>query len=724
MMKTYAYGFPRLGKNRRYKKVIESYWKQQINKKEEATTLDRLQEEMISTYEKSVDLYPLGEMTRYDLMLDTSIMVGLYHPSDTDQYYELCRGGDALEMSKWFNTNYHYLIPDLSSWENPRFSLNWNKPYEYRKKFTKGVPHLIGPFTFLKLSKGIMAEKFEPFLMSLSEVYQEILKDLPEAHIEEPAFVLDVKPEDIKGIKEAYRKMGRSGCSIHLFTYYDSVDFLEDLYELPVRSIGLDFVHGRENLMQIRKKGFPDGKILIAGLIDSRNVWKADLAKAAALLHELSQHAKDLYLSNAAPLYHVPITVREELLDEKLLGQLSFAEEKLEELKRLALLFERKESIEELPPFDLGFNEEVREKVRTLTEKDFLRSLPYAKRKPLQEKNLNLPLFPTTTIGSYPQTPEVRKRRADFASGRITEEEYSDFIKGKISEVIQRQEELGLDVLTHGEFERSDMVEFFARKLDGIATTQNGWIISYGTRVYRPPIIYGDISRKDPMTVREISYAQSLTPRPVKGMLTGPVTIIAWSYTREDIPTSEVAYQLALSLREEIKDYEKAGIKIVQLDEPAFRERVPIKRREWEAYFDWSLKAFHLATASARPETQIQTHMCYSEFGEIMDRIVQMDFDVLLIEAARSHGDILDSFERINFDRMIGLGVWDVHSPVVHTAEEMKKVIERALRIIPKENFWINPDCGLKTRGWEETLASLKNMVNLAKELQLEDQQP
>ena len=358
----------------------------------------------------------------------------------------------------------------------------------------------------------------------------------------------------------------------------------------------------------------------------------------------------------------------------------------------------------------------MRDRIKNLKNEDFVKPYSYLERHKKQKQILNLPLFPTTTIGSFPQDREVRKKRAQFKKGKIDSGEYKKFIKDKITDLIDFQEEMGLDVLVHGEFERTDMVEFFAQKLDGIATTKNGWIISYGTRGYRPPIIYGDISRPGPMTIEEISFAQSLTGKFVKGMMTGPITILAWSYIREDIPIYEVSYQIALCLQDEIKDYEKEDIKIVQIDEPAFREKAPIKRRNWSDYFIWATNSFNLASQS-KPETQIHTHMCYSEFGEIIEYIKMMDFDCITIEASRSKGDIIKDFKKVNFKRQVGLGVWDIHSPAVPSCEDMEKIINRALEILPEENFWINPDCGLKTRDWDETKASLTNLIKVARRL-------
>ncbi len=720
-MQTYAYGFPRLGENREYKRLIENYWDRKIPENELRIGIDELEKSRLVAYEKQNDKFPVGEMTLYDNMLDTALMVGLYECEDLNGYYNLCRGKNALELTKWFNTNYHYLVPDFGH-RAPLFSVVWNKPKQELEKHKKGIPYLIGPFTFLKLSKGIEPGKFGDYLLALGDVYAELTDDFSEVHIDEPAFVMDVSGEEIRLIKEVYGRIASPGSDIYLFTYYDSVDFLEELYELPVKAIGLDFVNGEENLEKIRRYGFPKDKTLIAGIVNGRNVWRTEIERAVKTLRELSSYAENLTISNASPLYHLPVTIRSDSLPEQLLSRLAFAEERLYELNLIARAYEgdgkdAREWNRETAHF--GVNERVRERVSNLKDEDFIKSVPYHERVKRQKEFLKLPLFPTSTIGSFPQTPEVRRRRAAFRAGRISEEEYSSFIKREISKLIKLQEELGLDVLVHGEFERTDMVEFFAERLDGIATTRKGWVLSYGTRVYRPPIIYGDISRPAPMTVDEIGFARSLTEKPVKGMLTGPVTIIAWSFVRDDIPVSEVAYQIALCLQDEIKDYEREGIKIVQIDEPAFRERAPIKKRKWDKYFDWAIKSFRL-TSQSKPETQIQTHMCYSEFGEIIGYIIQMDFDVITIEASRSKGDIIKYFEAVNFDRQIGLGVWDIHSPAVPSTEKMRESVERALRVFPKESFWINPDCGLKTRGWEEVVPSLKNLVELARELRKE----
>jgi 5-methyltetrahydropteroyltriglutamate--homocysteine methyltransferase len=714
-MKTCAYGYPRLGKNREYKRSIEAFWKGELSQEDLENHLDLLQRDMLTAYSGRVDEYPVGEMTAYDQMLDTAIMIGLYEPGNLSGYYELCRGKRPLKMTKWFNTNYHYLVPDFSGSRPDSLRLSWNRPAECRKKFSTGIPYLVGPFTFLKLSKGISKPKFPAYALRLADIFRSALSGLAQVHIDEPAFVLELTPEEVSLLAPIYRTIGESGAKISLFTYYDSVDFYGKLCDLPVASLGLDFVHGEENFRYVESEGFPDDKTLIAGLIDGRNVWRTDTGKALDRLDRLSRYVKHLAVSNAAPLSHIPITLAGEKIDSRIKAHLAFADEKLEEISTIARVFSGEEPSPAEPPRDFGVTEGVEERIANLEERDFRRPVPSEERKSLQDRVLKLPLLPTTTIGSFPQTPDLRKRRAELSAGEVQQCEYERFVREKIREVIGFQQELGLDILVHGEFERSDMVEFFAQKLEGITTTKNGWIISYGTRVYRPPLLYGDVSRPDPLTVKEISYAQSLTGKPVKGMLTGPVTITAWSFVRDDIPLAEVAFQIALALRDEIADLERAGIRVIQVDEPAFREMAPNKRRKWDAYFEWATKAFRLATAGAMAGTQIHSHMCYSEFGEIIERILALDVDVISIEATRSKGNVLESFEKVRFDRKIGLGVWDVHSPRIPEEAEIEKIIRRALKVIPKENFWINPDCGLKTRNWEEVKVSLSVMVAAAR---------
>ncbi|WP_376792968.1 5-methyltetrahydropteroyltriglutamate--homocysteine S-methyltransferase [Thermoflexus sp.] len=730
-MQTYAYGYPRLGRKREYKSLIEGYWQGKIPEAELTAGLDALEAERLQTYQRFVDRFPVGELSLYDPMLDTALILGLYpNGGRLEDYFALARGERALELTKWFNTNYHYLVPEIpfADGQPPAFRVAWNKPLEAFRKSPNGFPYVIGPYTFLRLSKGYPPEAFGTLLRALIPAYAELFRSLKAAgasmiHVDEPAWALDVPPEHVALIREAYEALGRAA-DLMVFTYYDSVDFLETLYDLPVRGIGLDLVHGAENLETLQRAGFPADKILVAGVVDGRNIWKTDLRKAAQQVEALRRWTQaEVWLSNAGPLYHLPVTVEVETrLDPALQERIAFATERLVELRLLKTLLTDGETEEVrrwnayAHPIDHWHRPEVRERVRRLEPADFSRALPYAERSRLQKERLRLPPFPTTTIGSFPQTEDLRRARTAYRAGKLPEAEYKALIQERIRYVIQVQEELGLDVLVHGEFERSDMVEFFAERLEGFAITQHGWILSYGTRVYRPPILYGDVRRPQPMTLAEITYAQSLTAKPVKGMLTGPVTMLAWSFVREDIPVHEVAFQIALAIQDEVRDLEAAGIRVIQIDEPAFRERAPLKRRRWPEYFDWAVKAFRLASR-ARPETQIHTHMCYSEFNEIIEYIDALDADVISIEATRSRGEVIQAFERHRYARQIGPGVYDVHSPAIPSIELMEAILERAIRVIPPENIWVNPDCGLKTRRWEEVIPSLRNMVAAARRL-------
>jgi len=754
-MKAVAFGFPKLGERREFKKLLEDFWKGKISEDELHAGMRDLALWRAELYKENADVIPSNELSYYDFMLDTALMVGAVPQrfgefKGLETYFEMARGKSALEMTKWFNTNYHYLVPEI---EKEEFKLFINKPLNeytfFKKEGYETAPHIIGPFTFLRLSKALRKKdgdlpiyeiekiedrsQFERLAQKLTPIYRDILESLKNAgcqriHIEEPALVLDTEDWQWEIVENIYRELSQVRIDIALFTYYDSVSDYQRYISLPVQALHFDLVSNTENLENIKKYGFPQDKELIAGIINGRQPWKANLDEKLKLLKELSDIAENIAVSNSCPLYHLPVTVEpEEELPEGLKERLAFAKEKLREIKILKSAFGGdKEALEEVKEskklFETAFGEnpEVRRRITALKDEDFRRELPYKERDKIQRDILKLPLFPTTTIGSYPQTEEVRKTRTAYRTGRISEQEYKEFIKKQIEKVIAFQEEVGLDVLVHGEFERTDMVEFFAFKMDGIATTKHGWVLSYGSRVYRPPIIYGDVSRPKPMTVEEITYAQSLTDKPVKGMLTGPVTILNWSYYREDVPKKEIAYQIALALLDEVKDLENAGIKIIQIDEPAFREGVPLKKRDWQEYFSWAVKAFRLCSR-AKPETQIHTHMCYSEFNEIIEYIYQMDFDVISIEASRSKGEIISAFEKFKgWDRQIGIGVYDIHSPAIPTKEEMKMVMERAMKVLPKDLLWVNPDCGLKTRRWEEVEPALKNMVEMAKELREE----
>ncbi len=735
-MQAFAYGLPRLGEKRQYKTLLERFWSGKVGEAEFRAGLDSLEKERLATYARWVDSYPSGELSLYDPMLDLSVSLGLipsrFQPyQGLASYYQMARGKAALEMTKWFNTNYHYLVPE---WEEPiRLEAKADFYVEafrfaHREGFQNAQPTLIGPYTFLALSKKagrpLEPQEMETYGEALLPAYRQILEALVQAGAEkiflhEPAFVLDDALVPLIG----YLYNGLSGLPLYVLTYYESVDFYARLVELPVKGIGLDLVSSEANLKAIAQYGFPEDKVLIAGVIDGRNVWRADLSEKARLVESLLKKGLTVWVGPSTPLSFLPWSVAPEThLAPELRERLAFATEKLSEIQTLARylkgdseaanLVRASQALWQKPP--LGYHQPTRDRVAALQESDFIRAVPYAERSRIQNEELHLPPLPTTTIGSFPQTEDLRALRKAYREGKITKAEYDARIREKIAEVIRFQEELGLDVLVHGEFERSDMVEFFAEKLEGFAITNHGWVLSYGSRVYRAPIIYGDVWRPHPMTVEEIAYAQSLTQKPVKGMLTGPVTILNWSYAPPHTPKEVVAYQIALAILDEVRDLERAGIKVIQIDEPAFREGAPLKRRDWPEYFRWAVRAFRLAS-QAKPETQIHSHMCYSEFESILEYIHAMDFDVVSIEASRSKGTLVEEFGRFGrWDRQVGLGVYDIHSPAIPSVEEMGQVIEAARRVLPDSLLWVNPDCGLKTRRWEEVEPALRHMVQAA----------
>lgn len=753
---TVAFGFPRLGPNREYKKALESYWSGEDKSDDSGSAavalqaaLTALQTDMDASYaEAGVEHFATGEVTKYDWVIDAAISVGLYGDRvRLSEYYERCRGESALELTKWFNTNYHYLVPRFDNVEPGQLRAHcpsWlptESDAQRRPAAAASAPRfMLGPFTLLKLSRGVGAgARFAEFARAVGRVYGELVARQAAVHMHEPAFALDLDDDDVAAAEAAYQRMrevagGR--CHITLFSYYGRVDFLPRLFKLPVNAIGLDFVsdaRALDHTLQVLKSGggggaFPHDKRLVAGVVDGRSVWRTDVADAVAKLRRLQEEGgvRELAVSNSAPLFHLPHTIEGERdhLDSALLERLAFAKEKLEDIRRVADAFNGKTGGAQeggAAGSAYGANVEVQRRVAALRADDFTRPVPYAERVKAQRNSMRgvVPeLLPATTIGSFPQTPEIRKKRAAHRRGDLSTEAYEKFIDETIADNIRRQEELGLDVLVHGEPERSDMVEFFAEKLDGIATTKNGWVLAYGSRSYRPPIIYGDVSRPAPMTLKEIKYAQSLTSKPVKGMLTGPVTIIAWSFVRKDVAVDTVAYQLALALQDEVRDYEQGGVRIAQIDEAAFREAAPVKRDQWPEHFAWATRAFCLCGAKAAPTTQIHTHMCYSSFAEIMRHIVAMDFDVILIEATRSECAVLSAFESSgSFDRQIGLGVYDIHSVSVPTADSCAALIAKAVEKIPARDFWVNPDCGLKTRTWEQVTPALRNMVAAAQRM-------
>ncbi|WP_339324576.1 5-methyltetrahydropteroyltriglutamate--homocysteine S-methyltransferase [Paenibacillus sp. FSL W8-0194] len=752
MTKSSILGYPRIGDNREWKKALEAFWAGKI---EESEFQSRMQDIRLNhlrkLQEKGIDLIPVNDFSYYDHVLDTAAMFGIVPkrfpydggPVPLSVYYGVARGttdAAASEMTKWFNTNYHYIVPELDGAEP---AVTENKPLAaYREAKERlgieGKPVILGPLTFLKLSKGYAESETDAWLERLVPLYVRILRELALegaewVQIDEPILVTGLSDADIRRLHSIYGTFAAEvpTLNIMLQTYFEAVESYSDIVSLPVKGIGLDFVHGYAgNIRSIQASGFPQDKVLGAGVVDGRGIWKASLREKAALLETLQSFvpADRIIVQSSCSLLHVPVTASSEtkLLPE-LKGALAFADEKLDELVLLTkAVSSGTDAIgKELDECDLAIRalerskernrNDVQQAVAAISKQDAKRSLPFAERHAVQQKKWQLPVLPTTTIGSFPQSVEVRKARQLWRKGEWSGEQYAGFIREQIDTWIGLQEEIGLDVLVHGEFERTDMVEFFGEKLAGFAFTQYGWVQSYGSRCVKPPIIFGDVAFEKPMTVEETQYAQSKTTRPVKGMLTGPITIMNWSFVREDISREQIAYQLAYALRQEVEALEKAGIGMIQVDEPAVREGLPLKEKDQAEYLAWAVKAFRLTTCTVQDTTQIHTHMCYCEFHDMIDSISAMDADVISIETSRSHGELIHSFEENTYGLGIGLGVYDIHSPRVPGVEEMTGMIDRALRVLDPKLFWINPDCGLKTRGMEETVASLRNMVEATK---------
>ncbi len=751
-MKSGNLGYPRIGSDRQWKKALEAYWAGKLEEASFHQELKRIRLENIKTQqEKGIDIIPVGDFTYYDHILDTATMFGLVPERFSyaggkpglDVYYAMARGNKeatACEMTKWFNTNYHYIVPELQGREP---QLTTNRPLEAyleakNELGIEGRPVVVGLYTFLKLSKGYDANELGAWIERLLPLYAKVLNELAEAgaqwvQMDEPILATTLAEEDLRQIARIYAYFAAevSGVKLQLQTYFEAVDHYEAVVALPVDGIGLDFVHdGGRNLAAVQQYGFPQDKVLGAGVIDGRGIWKADLQSKLELLEQLrgTVSPERIIVQPSNSLLHVPVSAaQEKALDPVLRNALAFAEEKLVELALLAKaagddrdsvaaeLAEAKRSREQLQQSPARALHKVHARIAGLASEPSSRPADAAARRDIQQKRWNLPLLPTTTIGSFPQTPEVRSARLKWRKGEWSEQQYETFINEQIKTWIDIQTELELDVFVHGEFERNDMVEFFGEKLDGFAFTAYGWVQSYGSRCVKPPVIYGDVELNAPMTVTETVYAQSLTKVPVKGMLTGPVTILNWSFVRDDKSREEVAYQIALALRDELEWLEEAGIGMIQVDEPAIREGLPLKKEQWPAYLEWAVRAFKLSTSTVKDETQIHTHMCYSEFHDMIEAISALDADVISIETSRSHGELIASFEEHTYDKGIGLGVYDIHSPRVPAIEEISSMIDRALRVLDPELFWINPDCGLKTRKQEETVAALRLMVDATK---------
>ncbi|WP_031335005.1 5-methyltetrahydropteroyltriglutamate--homocysteine S-methyltransferase [Virgibacillus sp. CM-4] len=748
-------GYPRIGEKREWKRALEKFWKGEITEAQLISETDQIRLQSLKKQKDiGVDLIPVGDFSFYDHVLDTSVMFGIVPDRfnyqggkvDLETYFAIARGTKdavASEITKWFNTNYHYIVPEL---DNSKPTLTENRPLTFYQEAKEklgidGKPVLLGPITYLHLAKGYRKENLLELIDTFVPLYVQILEELQAAgaswiQIDEPIFGTQLDQSILLKAEQVYQQFAEAAPNLKIIlqTYFEQVIHYQAISNFPVHAIGLDFVHGN-TLELIEQYGFPSNKVLAAGIINGRNVWKADLEERLSFLESIRPYVStdQIILQPSSSLLHVPVTKKlEEKLNNDIKAGLSFADEKLTEIVTLTngwnngkikitnAIKENRVERQQFIRASSRSNEQVKQALATLTASDAVRDSSFAERIKQQQTKLNLPLLPTTTIGSLPQTAVVRQTRTKWRKGDITNQEYDQFIKENIRKWIAIQEELGLDVLVHGEFERTDMVEYFGEKLNGFDVTEFGWVQSYGSRCVKPPLIYGDVSFNKPMTVKESVYAQSLTKKPVKGMLTGPVTILNWSFVHEDVARFTVQNQIAFALRKEVQVLEENGIQIIQVDEPALREGLPLDERKWKGYLEAAVYAFGLATSGVTNSTQIHTHMCYSEFQDIYDTIDALDADVISIETSRSHGEMVGSFEDHTYDKEIGLGVYDIHSPRIPAKEEILENINRALQNISPKQFWINPDCGLKTRSEEETIQALKVMVDAAAEVRNE----
>ncbi|WP_052848431.1 5-methyltetrahydropteroyltriglutamate--homocysteine S-methyltransferase [Streptomyces avicenniae] len=750
-----VYGYPRQGQNRELKKAIEGYWKGRVTAADLRSAAEGLRRaNWRQLAEAGVHEVPTGDFSYYDHVLDASVMVGAVperHRAAVaadalDGYFAMARGTQdvaPLEMTKWFDTNYHYLVPELGP--DTVFTADSAKQVaelgEARALGLTARPVLVGPVTYLLLAKpapGVAAD-FDPLTLldRLLPVYAEVLADLRAAgaewaQLDEPALAQDRSPAELDAAARAYAFLGEPADRPKLLvaSYFDRLgEALPVLAKAPVEGLALDFTErSAANLDALAAVGGLPGKRLVAGVVNGRNVWINDLAASLTTLGTLLGLAERVDVAASCSLLHVPLdTAAERDIDPQIRRWLAFARQKTAEIVTLAKglaqgtdtiaaeLAANRADLAARAGSPLTRDPAVRSRAAGVTDADARRSAPYAERAVAQRALLGLPLLPTTTIGSFPQTTALRTARADLRAGRIDTAGYEERVKEETREVIAFQEQAGLDVLVHGEAERNDMVQYFAEQLTGYLATQHGWVQSYGTRYVRPPILAGDISRPEPMTVRWTAYAQSLTSRPVKGMLTGPVTMLAWSFVRDDQPLGDTARQVALALRDEVADLEAAGTSVIQVDEPALRETLPLRAADHADYLAWATEAFRLSTGGVRPDTQIHTHMCYAEFGDIVQAIDDLDADVISLEAARSHMQVARELAAHGYPREAGPGVYDIHSPRVPSAEEAAALLRTGLEAIPAERLWVNPDCGLKTRGWPETRASLENLVTAAR---------
>ena len=749
-MKTSVIGYPRIGKDRELKFASEKFFKGELDEKGLLEVARKIREEdLLAQKNAGITYISSNDFSFYDNVLDTAFLFNVIPQrykalglSELETYFAAARGyqGDkgnvkALAMKKWFNTNYHYLVPEID--DDTVITLTGTKPVdEYLEARQIGVetkPALIGPFTFLKLARFTGDKKLSDVSSVLTAEYVKLISVLASKGAEliefdEPSLVKDLDAEDIALFKNIYNSIleNKKGVKILLQTYFGDIrDIYTEVIKLDFDAIGLDLLEGRKTAELIRTNGFPKDKTLFAGLVNGKNIWRNDYKKTLAALDEIG--VSDVVLGTSCSLLHVPYTLASETkLSEEYKKHFAFAEEKLQELSEIASIagtdyagsevFKKNRKLFE-GRID-SEDKDVQARVAGIKEEDYVRLPAFEEREKIQKKILGLPLFPTTTIGSFPQTQDVRKNRQEFKKGLKSKEEYVEFNKQKIAECIKLQEEIGLDVLVHGEFERNDMVEYFGENLNGYVFTEKAWVQSYGTRNVKPPIIWGDVSRKGAITVEWSKFAKSCTSKPVKGMLTGPVTILNWSFPREDISIKESILQIALAIKDEVLDLEANGINIIQIDEAALREKLPLRKSDWYSeYLDFAIPAFRLVHSKVKPETQIHTHMCYSEFTDIIPAIDAMDADVITFEASRSDLQILDSLKANNFKTEVGPGVYDIHSPRVPSVEEIVTALTKMRAKIEDSKLWVNPDCGLKTRGYEETVKSLTNLVAAAKQI-------
>ena len=749
MSKNYVIGFPRIGEKRELKKVLEDYWAKKVDFSEVKYVAENLRKRHW-TYQKEakIDFIASNDFSLYDNMLDTTILLGaipkrFQHLKDEELYFAMARGNQdcvAMEMTKWFNTNYHYIVPEIS--KDTTFKLNSKKVIEeYKEALELGINtkiNLIGAITYLGLSKSVDNSDLFAHISSVVKVYKELLEEISKLNSEivvqfdEPLFVKDLEPKVLSLLKPVYDELSSVSTNIKIVvtTYFEhSNEATKILVNTPIWALGLDFIHGVKNFetLEFIKNS---NKVLIAGVIDGRNIWKSNFEDKLNLLNKISNVvSKDnIIVGTSCSLLHVPFTLSyEDNLDKEIKSWLAFANEKLKELNLVSKqFFGSKLSLEDIANIEKNRQDNIQRKVSTKIHnqkiqeeiknlKKFEREDKFEDRIKAQREFFKYDALTTTTIGSFPQTPEIRENRKNYKANLISKEEYETQIKKYIDDCVAFQDEIGLDILVHGEPERNDMVEYFGQLLEGFAFTQNAWVQSYGSRCVKPPVIFGDVSRPKAMTVEWIKYAQSKTSKVMKGMLTGPVTILNWSFVRDDIPRNEVTKQIALCINKEVDDLQNAGIKMIQVDEAAFKEGYPLRAENIKAYENWAVDNFRLSVSSAKANTQIHTHMCYSEFNDIIKTIEAMDADVISIETARSGNRLLKIFKEVNYKQEIGPGIYDIHSPRVPSVQEMVNQIKALIEVLPKEQLWINPDCGLKTRKWPEVKESLKNMVEAVK---------